>query len=97
MPKFTMSVIEEATMLPNGVMKPARVALVPLDDAAKITPQARDAQAIGAWLPKDPAERAKAADRLAEAHVLSDMRKGKCDAEGKDARKKRLLAQVYKI
>lgn len=96
MPKFEMKVIEPAQVLADGTRKDARVALIPVDDAAKIMPRSKDALAIGAWVPTEKDAIKKAAERLAETQTVADQKKGRCNADTRDAYKAQLLKKVYK-
>lgn len=97
MAKFEIDVVTPEQRFPDGRVIPARVVLIPLDDAAKVTPQGRDAQLSGRWTPKDPDERKKAAMRLATAHAKEDVRRGIVDKDDMDERVKFLLKKIYKV
>jgi hypothetical protein len=97
MAKFSMVVTKPEERLQNGTVIPAFTQLIPLDDAAKVTPQARDAMASGVWTPKDPAERSKAAMRLATAHANEDVRRGVVAKDDHAARVTELLRVVYPV
>jgi len=97
MAKFSLHIVKPEEKFTNGNVVPAQVCLVPEDDAAKVTPQARDAMAAGVWTPKDPAERQKAARRLAVTHANEDVRRGHVAKENFEERVNELLRIVYKV
>jgi len=97
MPKFEMKVLAPGIMLENGNYRDAKVALIPVNDAAMVSPRAKDALASGAWIPTEKDAIKKAADRLAEAHAVADIKRGVVAPDQKEERKAQLLKSVFKI
>ena len=97
MAKFRVHIVKPEERFVDGKVIPAQVALIPEDDAAKVTVAARDAELSGAWTPKDPDERRKAALRLATVHEKEDVRRGYVQKDDLEDRVKLLLKKVYKV
>lgn len=77
MPKFESKLVEAEKDLGNGRVRPGKVALIPLDDAAMVSKHAEASLAAGIWKPASGNAIKEAAKRLAEAEKREDIRLGR--------------------
>ena len=76
MGKFISKIVSPEEQLGNGRVKPGKVAWVPVNDAAKVTPLAESALQSGHWVPENPNEIELARKRINEAEEKARNRRG---------------------